>query len=105
MILTETEKAILAGATGTVGDRMAMELVAETARMLGADRLVEIHSSHIDGCLYHGDSGALYCEKLVDSGARVKVPATTNVGALNLLNPDQCRLPTEQRKILKYQIN
>ena len=99
MILTETEKAILAGATGTVGDRMAMELVAEAARMLGADRLVEIHTSHIDGCLYHGDSGALYCEKLAESGARVKVPATTNVGALNLLKPDQCRLPDDQRKM------
>ena len=99
MILTENEKAVLAGSTGTAGDRMAMEVVVETARMLGADRLIEIHSSHIDGCLYHGDSGALYCEKLVDSGARVKVPATTNVGALNLLKPDQCRLPDNQRKM------
>lgn len=99
MILTEDEKAILAGTAGTVGDRMAMEVVAETARMLGADRLIEILSSHIDGCLYHGDSGALYCEKLVENGARVKVPATTNVGALNLLKPDQCRLPEGQRKM------
>jgi len=99
MLLTETEKAILAGTSGTVGDRMAMEVVAETARMLGADRLVEIHSSHIDGCLYHGDSGALYCEKLVEGGAKVKTPTTTNVGALNLLKPDQCRLPDDQRKM------
>ncbi|NKB50762.1 MAG: DUF521 domain-containing protein [Rhizobiaceae bacterium] len=99
MILTEHEKSILSGASGTVGDQMAMELVTESARMLGADRLVEIHSSHIDGCLYHGDSGALYCEKLAEQGARVKVPATTNVGALNLLKPDQCRLPAHQRKM------
>ncbi len=99
MILSDAEHAILAGATGTEGDRMAMELVAEAARMLGAERLVEIHSAHIDGCLYHGDSGALYCEKLAESGARVKVPATTNVGALNLLNPAQCRLPDAQRKM------
>lgn len=99
MFLSDDEQAVLAGARGTEGDRMAMEVVAESARMLGADRLVEIRSSHIDGCLYHGDSGALYCEKLAESGARVKVPATTNVGALNLLNPDQCRLPPDQRKM------
>ncbi len=99
MILTEHEKSILVGASGTGGDQMAMEVVAEAARMLGADRLVKIHSSHIDGCLYHGDSGALYCEKLAAQGARVKVPATTNVGALNLLKPDQCRLPATQRKM------
>ncbi len=97
--LTDYEKSMLAGAVGTDGDRMAMEVVAQSARMLGAKGLVEIQSSHIDGCLYHGDSGALYCEKLVEGGARVRVPATTNVGALNLLNPDQCRLPPDQRKM------
>jgi len=99
MLLTHEEKAILSGATGTEGDRMALEVVTETARMLGAERLVDIHSSHIDGCLYHGDSGALYCEKLVENGARVKVPSTTNVGALNLLKPDQSRLPAAERKM------
>jgi hypothetical protein len=56
--------------------------------MLGADRLIEIHSSHLDGCLYHGVSGAWYCETLAESGTRIKVPANSNVGALNLLNPD-----------------
>lgn len=67
--------------------------------MLGASRLVEITSSHIDGCLYHGDSGVLYCEKLADEGAMVKVPATTNVGGLNLLKPKQSRLAPEQRRM------
>ncbi len=78
---------------------MTMEIVVETARMLGADALIEIHSSHIDGCLYHGDSGVLFCEKLASEGARVVVPATTNVGALNLLKPDQSRLSPDQRKM------
>ncbi len=99
MFLTDAEKAVLAGQRGTRGDRMAMEIVAETARMLGADRLVEISSAHIDGCLYHGDSGVLFCETLAENGARVRVPATTNVGALNLLNPDQSRLPPDQRRM------
>lgn len=78
---------------------MAMQIVATAGQMLGAERLVEIESTHIDGCLYHGDSGALFCEKLVSGGAKVKVPSTTNVGALNLMDPKQSRLPPAQRKM------
>ena len=99
MKLTDLEKSILSGATGTLGDQMALEIVTGAARMLGAESLVEIESSHIDGCLYHGDSGALFCEKLVEGNARVSVPTTTNVGALNLMDPKQCRLPESQRKM------
>ncbi|MEM7546300.1 MAG: aconitase X catalytic domain-containing protein [Pseudomonadota bacterium] len=97
--LTTAERAVLSGQQGTAGDRMALEMVTDAARILGADRLIEIQSSHIDGCLYHGASGVLYCEALAAGGARVKVPATTNVGALNLLNPDQCRLDGAQRAL------
>ena len=97
--LTDEERAVLSGAAGTNGDRMAMEIVAGAARLLGAERLVEISSSHIDGCLYHGDAGVLFCEKLAEEGATVKVPASTNVGALNLLKPDQSRLPADKRKM------
>ena len=64
--LTDEERAVLSGATGNNGDRMAMEIVAGAARLLGAERLVEISSSHIDGCLYHGNAGVLFCEKLAD---------------------------------------
>ena len=77
---------------------MAMEIVVEAGRMMGADRLVPIVSSHIDGCLYHGDAGVLFCEKLAEEGARVAVPGrSTNVGSLNLLKADQVKLPKAQR--------
>ena len=76
---------------------MAMQIVARAAEMLGAKKLVPIISTHIDGCLYHGDSGVLFCEKLVQGGARVKVPSTTNVGALNLLEPNQIRVDLGRR--------
>ena len=82
---------------------MAMEIVVEAGRMMGADRLVPIVSSHIDGCLYHGDAGVLFCEKLADEGARVAVPATTNVGSLNLLKAEQVRLP-EARREMAYRL-
>ncbi|MEM8849415.1 MAG: aconitase X catalytic domain-containing protein [Pseudomonadota bacterium] len=99
MRLTAHDRAVLAGETGSQGHRMALEIVAGAARMLGADRLVEIASGHVDGCLYHGASGTLFCEKLVEGGAKVSVPTTTNVGALNLLKPDQCRLAPADRKM------
>jgi predicted aconitase len=97
MRLTDHERAVLSGETGTPGDRIAMRIVTEAAQMLGASELVVIHSAHIDGCLYHGDSGVLFCEKLVAERASVKVPSTTNVGAMNLLKRDQVHLPSKKR--------
>ncbi len=97
LTLTADEQAIVSGADGNTAEQLALQLVVEAARILGADRLVPIVSSHIDGCLYHGDSGVLYCERLAANGGRVKVPTTTNVGALNLLNPDQVRVPKDRR--------
>ncbi|MCP5371737.1 MAG: aconitase X catalytic domain-containing protein [Hyphomicrobiales bacterium] len=67
---------------------LAMGIVVEAGRMLGAARLLSVASAHIDGCLYHGDSGVHFLERLVAGGGRVAVPATLNVGALDLLHPD-----------------
>lgn len=64
---------------------------------MGADRLVPIVSGHIDGCLYRGDAGVLNCKKLANKSARVAVPATTNIGSLNLQAADQVQLPEAQR--------
>ena len=70
---------------------MAMRIVADSARLLGATRLVPIASAHIDGCLYHGDSGTLFAERLAEDGA-VAVPTTLNVGALDLVHAGRVRL-------------
>ena len=99
MQLTAEDTAVLSGETGSDGKRMALELVVHAARLLGAEALVEIESAHIDGCLYHGESGTLYCEALQAAAAQVAVPTTTNVGALNLLKPEQSRLTGEARKM------
>ena len=55
--------------------------------MLGAPRLIPVASSHIDGALYHGDSGVHFAERLVAGGAKVAIPASLNVGGLDLLHP------------------
>ncbi len=56
MQLPAGDQAILDGRHGTAA-AMAIRIVLGTARMLGASDLVSIASAHIDGCLYHGDSG------------------------------------------------
>ncbi len=67
---------------------MAMRIVVEAATLLGARRLVPITSAHIDGCLYHGDSGGYFVERLASLGGRVTVPTSLNVGALDLIHPE-----------------
>lgn len=98
LALSREEEAALAGAAGE-GKAIAMRLLTGAARLLGADRLVPVRSAHIDGCLYHGDSGTRFAERLVEAGARVAVPTTLNVGAIDLLNPASVRLPPEERRM------
>ena len=46
-----------------------------------------ITSAHIDGCLFHGQAGLDFAERLLAEGARVEVPTTLNVSSLDLLHP------------------
>ncbi|MDQ6436171.1 aconitase X catalytic domain-containing protein [Mesorhizobium sp. LHD-90] len=92
--LNEQERTIAAGQDSPA---MAMRIVAESARLLGAPRLIPIASAHIDGALYHGDSGTLFAERLVAGGARVVVRSTLNVGALDLTGCSRGRLEEPAR--------
>jgi len=88
--LTSWERAFLAGERGDAA-ALAMWVVVAAAELLGARRLVEISSAHVDGCLYHGDGGVEFAERLVAGGGRVRVPTTLNVGALDLLHAGRVR--------------
>ncbi len=92
--LTERDRAMLDGEFGEA-TRMAMGILTTMAGVYGADRLLDITSAHIDGCLYHGYSGLEFAERLVAGGAQVVVPTTLNVGAMDLLHPEYFR-GTEQ---------
>jgi hypothetical protein len=94
--LSSEERAIASGAKGD-GAAMAMRIVAESARLMGAPKLIPVASAHIDGALYHGDSGTLFAERLVAGGARVAVRATLNVGALAPAGCAAIRLPPHER--------
>ena len=87
MRLSGEEAELARGGAGEAA-AMALRIVAEVGRVFGAERLIPIASAHIDGCLYHGDSGVEFAERLVAGGGRVRVPATLNVGALDFFAND-----------------
>lgn len=68
-----------------------MRLVVRAAEALGAERLIPISGAHVDSCLYHGEATVDFVERLVSGEARVTVPTTLNVGALDLLHPELWR--------------
>jgi predicted aconitase len=92
--LSPSQRAIASGGDAAA---MALRIVAEAARLGGARRLIPIASAHIDGALYHGDSGTLFAERLVAGGGRVEVRSTLNVGALDLAGCSRVRLEEPAR--------
>ncbi len=88
--LTPRDQAMLNGEMGTAA-QIAMRILTTMARVYGAPRLLNIESAHIDGCLYHGYSGLEFARRLVEGGAKVVVPTTLNVGAVDLLHPEHFR--------------
>ena len=100
MIELTSEERDIAGGTRGEAAAMAMRILAEMGRLLGADRLIPIASAHIDGCLYHGDSGVHFAERLVEGGGKVAVPTTLNVGALDLLHPKRVKAAPERRAMM-----
>ncbi|MDE2979220.1 MAG: aconitase X catalytic domain-containing protein [Acidobacteriota bacterium] len=94
--LTDHDRAMLAGDCGEAA-AVAMRILITMAGVYGAERLLDIEGAHIDGCLYHGDSGVDFAELLIAGGARVRVPTTLNVGGLDLLHPEEFAGTAERR--------
>ena len=88
--LDDRERAMLAGEAGD-GAALAMRLVLVAAEALGAERLIPITRAHVDSCLYHGQATLDFVRRLQEGGARVSVPTTLNVGAVDLLHPELWR--------------
>lgn len=73
---------------GDVGTSIARGLLERYATVVGARRFIPITRAHVDGCLYHGPVSIDFARTLAESGARVSVPTTLNVGAIDLLHPE-----------------
>jgi predicted aconitase len=88
--LSDADRALLAGVEGPAS-QLAMRIIVEVARLAGAAELIGVTSAHIDGCLFHGQAGLDFAERLLRDGAAVRVPTTLNVASLDLLHPDRFR--------------
>lgn len=83
---------------------MAMRIVVQAARMLGARSLTPVRGVHVDGCLYHGDGGVYFVERLAALGGQVTVPTSLNVGALDLIHPQTVRADPHYREMASRQM-
>ena len=90
MRLSDADRAMLAGAEGPATE-LAMRVVIKLAEVAGAGELIDVTSAHVDGCLFHGQAGLDFAERLVRGGGSVRVPTTLNVSSLDLLHPDRYR--------------
>jgi predicted aconitase len=89
--LTDVDHAFLAGERGD-GAALAMRLVVRMAEIGEAPRLRDVTRAHVDSCLYHGQVGLDFADRLRAGGATVAVPTTLNVGSLDLLHPELVQL-------------
>ncbi len=89
-LLTADERAMLAGEHGP-GVQIAMRLLNAVAESEDAPRLIEIDGAHIDGCLFHGQSGIDLAKALARGDSRVRVPTTLNVASIDMLHPELFR--------------
>ncbi|MEO7243486.1 MAG: aconitase X catalytic domain-containing protein [Variovorax sp.] len=88
--LTDHDRALLGGQHGPAA-ALAMRVLVRSAELMGAERLLDIESAHIDGCLYHGQASLDFVERLIEGGGKVVVPTTLNVGSLDLIHPELFR--------------
>ena len=94
--LEDRDRALLDGEAGD-GAALAMRLVVRMAEVARASQLRDVTRAHIDSCLYHGQVGLDFAERLLAGRASVTVPSTLNVSSLDLLHPELVLLDDETR--------
>lgn len=80
---------------GELGDaaQLAMRILVRMTPLYGADRLLPITRAHIDGCIYEGDAGLEFAERLARLGGQVRVPTSLNVISLDRARWRQLNTP------------
>jgi predicted aconitase len=102
--LDQYDRARLEGRFGE-GEALAMRLIVQMAEIARAPRLRSVTAAHVDSCLYHGQAGLDFVERLRAGGTTVAVETTLNVGALDLLHPELVRLDRETTGLAKRQMD
>jgi len=88
--LSERDRAVVAGADGEAA-AFAMKIVSRVAEAIGASRLIDVSSAHIDACHFAGTAGVDLAERLATGGGTVAIPTTLNVTSIDILHPDLYR--------------
>ena len=86
MDLDIEDRALLAGEQGPAM-KLAMEIVLQAGRIMGAQRLVPVSFAHIDACFYNGQAHIDFAEYCLKHGAQFAVPAWGNNGVVSLTHP------------------
>jgi predicted aconitase len=80
--LSDEEHGMIRGEYGDA-TALAMRIVTRMAPLYGATELLQISRAHIDGCIYEGDAGLEFAERLARLGGKVRVPTSLNVISLD----------------------
>ena len=80
--LTSEEEEMLHGGQGPALP-IAMRILSKVAPIYGATHLQSVTRAHIDGCIYSGDTGLAFVERLAELGGQVRVPSTLNVMSMD----------------------
>jgi len=69
LTLSDRDQSLASGEQGPAA-AMAMRMITRLAEANRASRLIDVGSAHIDSCLYHGEAGLDFAERLVISEAQ-----------------------------------
>ncbi len=94
MQMSREDNHALSGRDGPAA-RMAMSIIVRMAEFVGAEGLMDISQAHIDSSVYMGQASLEFAERLAEGGARVKVPSTLNVSALDEHHWTEWAVPPE----------
>lgn len=75
--LEAIDRALLAGDHGEAAC-FAMRLLLRMAALQQAEGFLDVAQVHVDGCIYTGPACLAFARRLVEWGARVRVPTTLN---------------------------
>ncbi len=105
--LSEFDRSALGGGLGP-GARMAMRIIVRMGEILRAERLIDISQAHIDSTIYLGEAGLEFAERLASTQARVRVPTTLNVSAVDEHGWREWAVPEDwaekaRRQMIAYQ--
>jgi predicted aconitase len=102
--LSEFDRSALTGAIGP-GAQMAMSIIVRMGEVLKAERLIDITQAHIDSTIYLGEAGLEFAERLAGHRAKVRVPTTLNVSAVDENGWREWAVPADWAERARRQMN